>query len=239
MHQSINMTSDDVQTIDTICISGLPGSGKGTANEYLEQQITQRGLQYSYLGTGDRIRQEKEEGTEFGLVCQQYEENGKLVPSDVVNKYIWQWIREIDRKAIAVIDGAPRTADQTGPYMDLMDELGRKDVMLFLDVPAEVAEERMIKRGEKAMKGGHKPRPEDVDPVKRGRRLDDGKMLKDLVLPRFAERDKLLLIDALGDIEQVRGIMAERILKLLPQASRKEARVVSDHGHSRVAAPAY
>lgn len=232
------MASDDAQTIDTICISGLPGSGKGTANEYLEQQIKERGLQYSYLGTGDRIRKEKEEGTDFGLVCQQYEENGKLVPSDVVNRYIWQWIREIDRRAIAVIDGAPRTEDQTGPYMDLMDELGRNDVMLFLDVPAEVAEERMIKRGEKAMKAGQKPRPEDVDPVKRSRRLNDGKMLKDVVLPRFAERDKLLLIDALGDIEQVRGIMAERILKLLPQAHRKETRV-SDHGHSRVAAPAY
>jgi len=238
MHHTVNTTSDDVQTIDTICISGLPGSGKGTANEYLEQQIKDRGLQYSYLGTGDRIRQEKQEGTEFGLVCQQYEENGKLVPSDVVNKFIWQWIREIDRKAIAVIDGAPRTEDQTEPYLDLMDELGRKDMMLFLDVPAEVAEERMIKRGEKAMKNGQKPRPEDVDPVKRSRRLYDGKMLKDVVLPRFAERDKLLVIDALGDIEQVRGIMAERILKLLPEV-RKNGTKISDHGRSGVAAPAY
>ncbi len=232
------MASDDAQTIDTICISGLPGSGKGTANEYLEQQIKERGLQYSYLGTGDRIRREKEEGTEFGLVCQQYQENGIMVPAEIINDNIWQWIREIDRRAIAVIDGAPRTEDQTGPYMDLMDELGRKDIMVFLDVPAEVAEERMIKRGEKAIEEGRIPRPEDIDPEKRSRRLDDGKMLKDVVLPRFAERDKLLLIDALGDIEQVRGIMAERILKLLPQAHRKETKV-SDHGHSRVAVPAY
>lgn len=233
------MTSDDVQTIDTICISGLPGSGKGTANEYLQLQVEQRGLQFSYLGTGDRIRQEKEQGTKFGLLCQQYQENGIMVPAEIINDNIWQWIREIDRRAIAVIDGAPRTEDQTGPYMDLMDELGRNDVMLFLDVPAEVAEERMIKRGEKAIEQGKIPRPEDIDPEKRSRRLDDGKMLKDIVLPRFAERDKLLLIDALGDIQQVRGIMAERILKLLPEAVRKEARVVSDHGHSRVAAPAY
>ncbi len=238
MHTSADVTSEDVQTIDTICISGLPGSGKGTANEYLEQQIKERGLQYSYLGTGDRIRQEKEQGTEFGLLCQQYQENGIMVPAEIINDNIWQWIREIDRRAIAVIDGAPRTEDQTDPYLDLMDELGRKDIMVFLDVPAEVAEERMIKRGEKAIEEGRIPRPEDIDPEKRSRRLDDGKMLKDVVLPRFAERDKLLLIDALGDIEEVRGIMAERILKLLPQVRRKDT-TVSDHGRSRVAAPAY
>lgn len=88
---------------------GPPASGKGTQAKRLAHRT---GL--VYFGLGELMRQEAKNKSDVGLVFQKVwdEGAGKLIPEDVVNKFVAGKIKEMDKNIGFVFDGYPRSLGQ-------------------------------------------------------------------------------------------------------------------------------
>lgn len=73
-----------------IILLGAPGSGKGTQSEHLVKQFG-----FTHLSTGNIIRDNIDRKTSLGLLCQQYSEQGKLVPDDLMIQMVEQHLQTI------------------------------------------------------------------------------------------------------------------------------------------------
>ena len=95
---------------------GAPGSGKGTlADKCIEK------LGYKKLSTGDLCRDNIKHGTDLGKKLQEYTSKGMLVPDEVVNAMVNEWL-VVNTKTNdkIILDGFPRTAAQAAWLVDLL-----------------------------------------------------------------------------------------------------------------------
>jgi len=121
-----------------IIIFGAPGSGKGTQSELM---IAKNGL--DYISTGNVLRAAIKEGTELGLIAQDYINQGQLVPDDLIIKLIAGFLDEkADSKGV-LFDGFPRTIPQAKALKTMLNERGT-DISVLIDL--QVDDEELIKR---------------------------------------------------------------------------------------------
>lgn len=127
---------------DVITLLGPPGSGKGTQAERLRD-----GLGFSWLSTGELLREAREDGTELGERAAGYMDRGELVPDEVVDGVVREAIAQRDGEAI-LLDGFPRTIEQAEDLDAALAERGRALAhAVLIDVPDDVVAERMSHRG--------------------------------------------------------------------------------------------
>ncbi len=118
----------------TVALLGPPGSGKGTQAERLRDE-----LGFTWLSTGDLLREARAEGTDLGRRAGEYMDRGDLVPDDVIVDVIQAALAELGDRPI-LLDGFPRTVAQA-------EALGRDlDAVVLIDVPDEVVAERILGR---------------------------------------------------------------------------------------------
>jgi adenylate kinase len=120
----------------TIALLGPPGSGKGTQAERLRD-----GLGFTWLSTGDLLREARAEGTELGRRAGEYMDRGDLVPDDVIVDVIVAALAELGDRPI-LLDGFPRTVAQAEALG------GDLDAAVLIDVPDDVVVERISGRDE-------------------------------------------------------------------------------------------
>lgn len=118
-----------------IILTGKPNAGKGTRlKNFLEGREG-----YRAVSTGDFLRNEVAKGTELGIQAKEYMDSGKLVPDEIINSIISNFIS--DSEDILIFDGYPRTVEQ----VDSMLVSGIiPEKVICLDVDDEV----IIKRAE-------------------------------------------------------------------------------------------
>ena len=120
----------------TIALLGPPGSGKGTQAERLRDE-----LGFTWLSTGNLLREARAAGTELGQRAGEYMDRGELIPDDVIVDVVEDALAGVDDHAI-VLDGFPRTVAQA-------EALGRDlDAVILIDVPDEEVVERIAGRGQ-------------------------------------------------------------------------------------------
>jgi adenylate kinase len=126
---------------------------------------------------------------EHAVKCGQYEKivaSGSFVSDSQILRLLKKSIKEKDLESGIIFDGFPRTVSQA-PKLDSL--LGKKGVGLnyaiFLDVPEEVAKERISGRAEK------EDRKDDSDPKVIEKRFDEYKE-KTLPLVDVYEKSKRL-----------------------------------------------
>ena len=120
-----------------IVFLGKPGSGKGTQASTLS-----RALSIPHLSSGDILRAEIRDGTEFGRLVEEYVLRGEIGPEELITKAI---LDHIERKGIGggyILDGFPRTLLQA-EELDKRFPPGRA---LLLSVPDQVIIDRLSKR---------------------------------------------------------------------------------------------
>lgn len=122
-----------------IVFLGPPGSGKGTQAKNLAEK-----LGYFYFGTGDMMRLEIKNKTEYG---QKFAEvigrhQGELVPDELVETYISEKSEDLQNKPGIVFDGFPRTLRQAQFLEKMFDS--RDDDFVVLDI--EVSDKSLIER---------------------------------------------------------------------------------------------
>ena len=91
-----------------IFIMGAPGSGKGTFSSRIKEEFN-----LNHISTGDIFRENISKGTELGLKAKAYSEKGLLVPDEITNKMVKDFLSTLeDKKNGYLLDGYPRTLDQ-------------------------------------------------------------------------------------------------------------------------------
>lgn len=123
-----------------ITIMGPPGGGKGTQAEILRDK-----LEITHISTGAIIRKAISEKTALGMAAQDYINEGKLVPDDIVISMVKERISEPDCQKGYILDGFPRTI----PQAEAMESMGIDlDCALNIDVDDDAIVERLSGRRE-------------------------------------------------------------------------------------------
>lgn len=116
-------------------IMGAPGSGKGTQSESLTEV-----LNIPAISTGAMLRTAISEGTEIGMKAQQFINDGKLVPDEVMIGVVLERLNHKDCENGYILDGFPRTIAQA----EAMSKAGINiDIALFIDVKDDIIMKRL------------------------------------------------------------------------------------------------
>lgn len=125
-----------------LILLGLPGAGKGTQAEYLVKEYN-----IPHISTGDIFRAATKNETPLGLEAKKYMDAGELVPDEVTNNIVKERLQEEDVKDGFLLDGYPRTLNQSEALRDNLQELGRElDAVIYLNVPKDILVERLAGR---------------------------------------------------------------------------------------------
>ena len=153
-----------------LILLGPPGAGKGTQAARLREDF---GI--AYIGTGDLLREHKENKTELGVKAQQFMDNGDLVPDELVIAMILDKVEDEGDDGF-LLDGFPRTVGQADALTQEFEKLGRRlTAALLVDAPDEVVLQRLS--GRRQCSNGHLYHVE-FDPPKHPEVCDqDGKPL--------------------------------------------------------------
>ena len=126
-----------------IILFGPPGAGKGTQSAKL---IEEYGL--THLSTGDVFRYNIKNETELGVLAKSFIDKGELVPDEVTNDMVADFVsRNMNDKGF-IFDGYPRTIAQGGALDRMLAEKGTSvSMMLALEVEENELVKRLLERG--------------------------------------------------------------------------------------------
>lgn len=124
-----------------LILLGPPGSGKGTQATRLARDI---GL--VHVATGDLFRSAMAAETPLGRTARQYISRGNLVPDDIVNGMVREWLTQ-NRGVDFVFDGYPRTDQQAVALESVTRELSMPvNLAIDIKVPDDVIVGRAVGR---------------------------------------------------------------------------------------------
>jgi len=115
-----------------IILFGSPGSGKGTQAKLLGECLAG-----PHISTGDMLRGHISTGDEIGKEAQRLIKAGKLVPDEMVNALVRQRLLAADCAPGVILDGYPRTVNQAGVLLELMESDGFRPSVVHLVVDYE------------------------------------------------------------------------------------------------------
>ena len=88
-----------------VIMLGAPGAGKGTQAKMIAEKYG-----VPHISTGDIFRANIAGGTKLGLQAKAYSEKGLLVPDEITNKMVKDYLNTLeDKKNGYLLDGYPRT----------------------------------------------------------------------------------------------------------------------------------
>ncbi len=198
---------------------GPPGAGKGTQAEFIAAHFT-----IPKISTGDIFRTNVSGGTELGREAKKFMDAGDLVPDGVTNAMVRGRIAEPDAVEGFLLDGFPRNVAQAHELDAMLGALSAKlTVVLDLDVDHEEVVRRLS--GRRTCKqcghvwhteydrpkdaavcdlcGGALYQRDDDQPETVRHRLEVYAAQTAPLIEFYRERDQLVAIDALGDVEDV------------------------------------
>ena len=153
-----------------LILLGPPGAGKGTQAARLREDF---GL--PYIGTGDLLREHREQQSELGQKAQEYMARGDLVPDELVIAMIVEKIEDEGRDGF-LLDGFPRTIPQADALNEELERRSRRlTATLLVDAPDEVVVRRLS--GRRVCSNGHVYHVETDPPKQEGVCDQDGKPL--------------------------------------------------------------
>jgi len=121
-----------------LSLLGPSGAGKGTHALALRRRFN-----LVHAASGDLFRENLASGTALGLLARGYIARGELVPDEVVDAMMEEWLRREESAAGVLFDGFPRTAYQARFLDALLKDLGRE---LNLAVYVRVSDGRIMER---------------------------------------------------------------------------------------------
>jgi adenylate kinase len=126
---------------EVLVLFGAPGSGKGTQAKLLSASL---GL--PHLSTGDLLREHVEMGDALGLKAAAVMRAGLLVGDDLINEVVRERMSRADARRGCILDGYPRTLQQTGFLLELLKDKGLSEVVIHLAVDYDVIITRLAAR---------------------------------------------------------------------------------------------
>jgi adenylate kinase len=170
-----------------ILIMGLAGSGKGTQGKLLAEK-----LGYEYLSTGDFLRAYITEERRQKMAA------GHLIDDKEMIEIIRNFLDKLDSKDECVLDGFPRSMEQS-------DWLARQhdtkeiniEALIYLDVPREELVRRLLERGR-----------HDDNEAAIQKRFEEYSKSTSPIIDDYKKRGiKVIEIDGSGSIEKIQAEM--------------------------------
>ena len=125
-----------------IVIFGPPGAGKGTQSNFIVNKFNM-----FQLSTGELLRAETKNNTDFGKKISLIINSGNLVSDDIVSNLIEKYISNSLYKNKFIFDGYPRNLAQAKNLDFLLNKYDQKiDLVLKLSVSLEIIKARIIER---------------------------------------------------------------------------------------------
>lgn len=188
-----------------IIIFGPPGCGKGTQSLLISEKYALK-----HISTGDLLRKEIEEGTEFGKKVKSYLVEGLLVPDEIIIGMLMNGFEQAGANYNGVIlDGFPRTIAQAEALESSLASYN-KSTNLLIDL--RVDEEELVNR--MVIRGNNTGRIDD-DPETIRKRL---KVYTEQTLPvkdYYKDTGKYFPVNGKGDIEDIFSTICSGIDKLI------------------------
>ncbi|HNY31539.1 MAG TPA: adenylate kinase [Fibrobacteria bacterium] len=181
--------------MDKYVIFGPQGSGKGTQSELLCKHYG-----FVHISLGDIFRWQMANHTKLAARITRIMNQGFLVPDEIVEEVVHDRLEEHDWNWGFVLDGFPRTR----PQAEFLFENWNLDAVIYLDVPDEVVEERVMKRAASVPAGvqAFTKRLDDTPEVLRVRLREYHEKTKPLI-ELYEEKRLLRRVDAMGPVEDV------------------------------------
>uniref|UniRef100_A0A1I8NLN5 GTP:AMP phosphotransferase, mitochondrial n=1 Tax=Stomoxys calcitrans TaxID=35570 RepID=A0A1I8NLN5_STOCA len=114
-------------------ILGAPASGKGTISKRIVDKFG-----FDHISPGDILRLNVKNNTALGKQAKVYIDQGKLVPDDLIIKFVTSRLQESANKSW-MLDGFPRTRVQA----ERLATIESLDAVINLEVPHEVIIDRV------------------------------------------------------------------------------------------------
>lgn len=118
-----------------VIFMGPPGAGKGTC----AGNVTER-FSLKHLSTGNVLRENIANNTELGKIAKPYVEGGKLLPDDLINQMVGEFLKTAAHGVL--FDGYPRTVVQA----EMLCNIAKIDVVINLDCNLDVVAKRITTR---------------------------------------------------------------------------------------------
>jgi len=176
-----------------IVLIGPQGSGKSTQGKLISEHF---GM--PYISTGDMFREIMDVTDEFSLSIKNKMLSGDLIDDETTNTIVRQHLERGKYYKGFVIDGYPRSVNQSmsAPFV--------LDIIIYIDVPEQVSLERLLKRG----------RVDDIEDKIR-RRLELYKQETEPILAYWRKHDKVVDIDGIGDVSEIHSHIHAKIKGLI------------------------
>ena len=184
-----------------IVITGPPYSGKGTQCELLETT-----LGYQHISTGERIRAEKENNTKIGKVMKDYEEQGMLVPDEIMKALLTQILVENRKEKGIILDGYPRTKPQVDTLLSLLKE-NKQTINQVINIVVPTKE--LLKRAKERAKNS--TRKDDKDERVHIKRIEVFEENTQAAINYLKTIMPVVDIDGMGSIEAITDRIKRRL----------------------------
>lgn len=100
----------------------------------------------AYFETGGELRKLAAKDTELSRKIKAILEAGKLVPNEVVMEIVEDFLKNIPQNKPVIFDGIPRNEEQAKSLETLLQKHERSYMGVLMNIPREIAEERLLKR---------------------------------------------------------------------------------------------
>ena len=211
----------------TIALIGPSGAGKGTQSIKLAAEFS-----LLHISTGDLFRESLAKRTAMGLVARKYMNQGELVPDEIVEAMVEEWLWKVLPGKRILFDGFPQTKYQAKSLDDHFHETDRYlETVIYLSVPDEEIVRRLpgrvvcgtcqapyhlefnppaIAHTCDICRGELYRRADDTPEIIRARLRTSHRVIGPLV-EYYQEAGKLMIVDGQGEIDQVHRLIVEAL----------------------------
>lgn len=124
-------------------LAGSLASGKGTQSEL----ILDLNPTINYLSTGELFRKEVAKNTPMGKIVKDLMDKGQLVSDDQTNAIFVSFLQTLDKDAIVLLDGYPRSRGQAEFFNKYIQQNEHVlDKVFLLELDPSVVEKRILGR---------------------------------------------------------------------------------------------
>lgn len=119
-----------------------PAAGKGTQASLVKEKY-----KIPHISTGDLLRGARNSDDERSKIICKMQDEGKLVPDELVLELLKDRISQADCKDGYILDGFPRNIEQAKKYEEILSEINSElGKVILIDLDREVAERRISGR---------------------------------------------------------------------------------------------
>jgi adenylate kinase len=180
-----------------IILLGPPGSGKSTQGKFLSEE-----LKIPSISMGKVLRDAQNAKTLMGNEAGKYMEEGKLVPTGMIQALTRFRLEEKDCKNGFILDGAPRKVKEAVVLDNYLEKRGLKiDRVFLINVSDDEVIRRLLKRASLPKEQGGGRKDDNIDDIRI--RLNEYREHGDPLKLYYNQRNVLKIIDGRGTPEEV------------------------------------